>query len=330
MNFIKALLSWKLWLGILLGLALLVGLWFYTFKFLEDYVQHGVVVEVPDLSGKTIQQAMKILDDNELKYEIDSIRFSEDYPPFTVLEVYPKAGSLVKPGRRVFIKSNPSTWRPVSMPNLLNKSNRIAITQLKNKGFKLGNTIYVDDPAKDVVLGVLYDGDTIQSGQELPKGAVIDLILGRGFNMDMPVPNLIGLNIDEAKVLLKENYFDIGQIYSLDGEVVDSTSLSVIYQDPPNGEAYDEGLPVSFWISAREKEEIKSQMDSLDRIFRKKVSRRDSLFFNSVESSKDISIRDLPEDVKNQVKYDQNVNEEMKPENEPNLKEVDTTGISIE
>lgn len=330
MNFIKALLSWKLWLGVLLGLALLVGLWFYTFKFLEDYTQHGVEVEIPDLTEMTIQQAMKTLDENNLKYEIDSLRFSEDFPPFTVFEVYPEAGSLVKPGRRVFIKSNPRTWRPVSVPNVINKSNRIAITQLNNKGFKLGNTIYVDDPAKDVVLGVLYEGDSIQSGQELPKGAVIDLILGRGLSMDMPVPNLIGLNIYEAKALLKENYFDIGQIYSLDGEIIDSTSLSVIYQDPPNGEAYDEGLPVSFWISAREREEIKSQMDSLDRIFREKVSKRDSLFFNSIESSKDINIRDLPEDVKNQVKYDQNVNEEMKPENEPKPKEIDTTGISIE
>src|SRR5690606_14641057 len=85
MNFFKALISWKLWLSIILGVALLVGLWFFTFKFLNEYTNHGVEVEVPDLSTLTIHEAIITLEDLNLRYEIDSVKFTEDYPLFAVL-----------------------------------------------------------------------------------------------------------------------------------------------------------------------------------------------------------------------------------------------------
>ena len=337
MNFLKALISWKLWLSILLGIGVIVGLWFLTFKFLNEFTNHGVEVEVPDLSDLTIQQAMSKLDDLNLKYEVDSVKFTEDYPPYSILEFFPNTGSKVKPGRRIFIKSNPSTWRPIELPDLIDKSMRLAKTQLTMRGFVIGDTIYIEDPAKDAVLGVLYNGDTIQSGKLLPRGSKVDLILGRGFKMDMPVPNVEGLSLSEAKKILADRFFDMGQIYFF-GSERDTARVKVVYQDPPPRDLYDEGLPISLWLSSYEKSNLRKQIDSLDLLYRRKVDEKDSLFYNSIESSRNIDIKDLPEEIRNQVKYDQNTNENMRPEEKSveqkksttNRPKIDTTGISIE
>ena len=335
MNFFKALISWKLWLSIILGVALLVGLWFFTFKFLNEYTNHGVEVEVPDLSTLTIHEAINTLEDLNLRYEIDSVKFTEDYPPFAVLDFYPVHGAKVKPGRRIFLKSNPSTWRPIELPDLIDKSKRLAITQLNLRGFVLGDTIYIEDPARDAVLNVMFNGDTIEAGKLLPKGSKIDLILGRGFKMDMPVPNVEGLSLTEARAVLKDRYFDMGQIYYLGGSR-DTVNSKVVFQDPPPEDFYDEGLPVSLWLSTRNKSQLKKQLDSLELVYRRKLDEKDSLFYNSIKSSESIDIRDLPEEIRNAVKYDQNTNERMKPEvkKEKNTTSeeplIDTTGISID
>lgn len=335
MNFFKALISWKLWLSIILGGALLIGLWFYAFKFLDNYTKHGVSVEVPDLSTLNINEAIQKLEELDLRYEVDSVKFTEDYPPYAILDFYPLQGSKVKPGRRIFIKSNPSTWRPVELPDLIDKSSRLAITQLHLRGLVLGDTIYVEDPARDAVLGVMFNGDTIQAGKLLPKGAKIDLVLGRGFKMDMPVPQVEGLTLQEAKAILKNKFFDLGQIYYLGG-TRDTIGARVVYQDPPPNDNYDEGLPVSLWLSKKPTSQLRKEIDSLDLVYRRKLDEKDSLFYNSIESSRTIDIKDLPEEIRNAIKYDQNTNEQMRPKEEPKApaatgpKKIDTIGISID
>lgn len=81
MNFLKALISWKLWLNILIGAGLLVGLWYFTFKWLNDYTNHNVKIKVPDLSSMNIQQAMKTLDDLGLEYSVDSVNIQKIINP---------------------------------------------------------------------------------------------------------------------------------------------------------------------------------------------------------------------------------------------------------
>lgn len=326
MNFLKAFISWKLWLSILLGFGLVAGLWIFTFRYLDQYTQHGVEVEVPDLSELSVQEAMKLLEEKNLKYEVDSVKFTEDYPPYAILDFYPKEGSRVKPGRRIFIKSNPRTWAPVELPNLVNKSKRLAFTQLNMRGFVLGDTIYVKDAARDAVLAVMYQGDTVQSGALLPKGSKIDLVLGRGLNLDVPVPNLLGLSLNEAKSVIKNNYFDVGQIYFLDSR--DTIQNKIIYQDPPAYDIYDEGLPISLWLSSKSIAENRKTIDSLNIVFRHAVG-EDSLFYKSVESSKSINISDLPEGIRNQVRNERQAPKPRDSQHNSKVK-IDTTGISIE
>ncbi len=348
MKFLKALFNWKVWLSVILGVAFLAVLWTLTFNWLSGYTNHGESVDVPDISKLSIKEALAELDDMGLQYNVDSVKFSEDYAPYQIIEFYPKAGSKVKPGRRIFIKSNPSDWQPVELPDLIDKSKRLAFTLLNMRGFKVGDTIYVKDIARDAVLKVQYDGEEVRPKTLLPRGAKVDLVLGRGLLFDMPVPDLQGLTLEEAEKVMEDHFFEKGMVSYLVANVKpsgnndssdesmlgDSLQMRVVYQEPPVNELYDEGLPISLWLSYDDKKALRKEIDSLDVVYRRKVDENDSIFYKSIDQSKSVNIRNLPEEIRNQVKNDANVdkNLQVKPKKKSNNApaKVNQTGIEID
>lgn len=325
MNFLKALFSWKLWLNILIGLAILIGLWFFTFNWLNDYTEHNVEVKVPDLSKMSIGSAMRELDTLGLEYSVDSTKFLENAKPFAVLEYYPEAGAFVKPGRKIFIKSNPRTWQPIELPNLIDKSSRLAFIQLSMRHFKVGDTIFVKDPAKGAVLKVLYQGKEVAAGTFLPRGSKIDLVLGKGYDLDVSVPNLMGMSLEEAEQTIKDNFFQLGNINFL-GNNNDTIAATVVYQDPPPADVYDQGLPINIWLSTKMTSELKNQIDSLDILFRRKIKRDSSFYKQSINKSLSPNIS---ESMKESIEQSEAVNR-IREEKQRKKNKVDTTGISID
>jgi beta-lactam-binding protein with PASTA domain len=99
-------------------------------------------------------------------------------------------------------------------------------------GLKLGEMVYRNDIAKDVVLGVSSKGKSLRAGSVLPKGAKVDLILGDGFGAaEISVPDLTGLSREEAIFLLRGNSLFLGKV-SYEGVISDSTKVKVIRQVP--------------------------------------------------------------------------------------------------
>ena len=181
MKLINVILSWKFWLNLIIIFGLGYGLYHTVFNiWLSSYTNHGEAIEVPDLSKMNIKQATAALEDLGLTYEIDSIKYDPKMKPYTVIDYYPAKGFKVKEGRRIFIKSNPRTYAPVELPDLIGKSKRLAFTQLNLSDLIIENIIYEPDLAKNAVLRILYNGKEIKPGTILPRFAKIDLVLGRG------------------------------------------------------------------------------------------------------------------------------------------------------
>lgn len=268
MKFLNILISWKFWLNLVIIAGLSYGLYHFIFNiWLSSYTNHGEAIEVPDLTNLNINDATAKLESLGLTYEVDSVRFDPKVKPFAVMDFYPVAGFKVKEGRRIFIKSNPKTYAPVELPNLLGKSKRLAFTQLKISDLVIKDIIYEPDLAKDAVLRILYNGKEIKPGTVLPRFAKIDLVLGRGLMHNVPMPNLIGLDIQTAREVLKQNYFEIGQIQFLGGGN-DTISGRIVYQFPLTKDRYDQGLPVDIWISTKNSAEIANEIRALDREYK--------------------------------------------------------------
>lgn len=264
-------------------LILCFGLYHFTFKvWLKSYTNHNEAIELPDLNQMNINDALRTLDSLELTYEVDSVRFDSAHLPFTVLDFYPEKGFKVKKGRKILIKSNPSDWRPTFLPDIVGKSKRLAITQLKLAGLEVGDTIYKPDLARDAVLGVMYEGRSIDKEFELPRFAKVDLILGKGLEFGVKTPNLIGLLLEEAESSILANRFDIGRL-NVEGPIVDSSELKVFYQYPLPNDNYDQGLPVDLWLSAKDFKSLENIIKDLNRQYRN-FGENDSLAIETYRS----------------------------------------------
>lgn len=182
MSIAKFLTSKIFFKQLLLAVVALVVFCFILLKWLNITTNHGDFETVPDLKGKSINVAKIELDEHNLVMQIqDSANYNPDYPKFSVIEQEPLAGAKVKEDRKIYITLNPSGYRKIEVPTgLIDKTYRQVKPTLEAIGFKVGKITYADNIAKDMVLKLSHKGKTIESGDELPKTSVIDLVLGNG------------------------------------------------------------------------------------------------------------------------------------------------------
>ena len=181
MNYLRFLFSKvflrQLGIAFIASCLLLVGV-YYGLDKITDNNKH---IEVPDFETLSIQEIPEIVERFELRYEVlDSAKFNPNYPPYAVIEQSPKAGSAVKRGRKIYFTLNPSGYRKLKVPNVIQITKRNAETRLTAVGFSLGEISYRDNIGRDMVLEMQYNGEKIQPGMVLPKTSKIDLVLGNG------------------------------------------------------------------------------------------------------------------------------------------------------
>lgn len=155
---------------------------FLLMKWLNSSTNHDQKIQVPDLSKLTKEEAVLVLNELDLQMEIlDSSSYNTNYPPLTIIEQNPEANGFVKEKRTIYLKINRATFVDVNIPDVLSKTRRNAEVTLRAVGFRVGNKpIYINDIAKDVVRGILFNGKKVEVGEKLPQNSVINLKLGDG------------------------------------------------------------------------------------------------------------------------------------------------------
>lgn len=271
---LKSLFHWKVWVNILLAAAVFVGAVWLTFRWLEIHTNHGKEIAVPNVMNKSVHEAIKILDDSGLSYEVDSFKYDPKFKPFQVLQIYPSPGSRVKDGRTIVLKVNPRTYAQVSVPDVLDRYKGLAFRQLEQVGLKIGDTIYEPSIQRDAVLRMLYNGAVLKPGALLPRFSTIDLVIGAGPKRNISVPNLVGLTVQEAKLVIAQNLFEIGLIEHEDGGADESDI--VYYQDPAAFDVRDQGMQIDLWASKKTPAEMGSKITQLNSMYRIKTDGYDS------------------------------------------------------
>ncbi len=250
MNFLRFFISWKFWLSIVLMFIIVVGIIYWSKDYLASITHHGEKIEVPKIDSLTLMDAEKLLSEYDLKLDVDSTKFEEKYLPFQIYRQEPMPGNFVKKGRSISVKANPKTFRPVKLPDLIDRSIRLARQHLDLVSLKVNNITYEPHIAKDVVLKVTYKNKEVFPGQELPKYAMVDLVLGEGYRENVEIPNLRGLTISEALTLLDEVELSLGFIAK--EATTDSLSARIFDQLPSAGTMIEMGQPINVWITNAE------------------------------------------------------------------------------
>ncbi|MDB9754948.1 PASTA domain-containing protein [Winogradskyella sp.] len=180
MSFVKFITSKVFFKQLALAIVAVVVLCFIVLKWLNITTNHNEFVIVPDLKGKSVETVKIELKDNNLAFKLqDSANFNPNYPKYSVIEQSPKAGEKVKENRKIYLITNPSGYRKVTVPNVLKRTLRQARPQLEALEFKIGNITF-KDAIGEGVMSMSHKGKPLKPGDVLPLTSKIDLVVGNG------------------------------------------------------------------------------------------------------------------------------------------------------
>lgn len=231
MNFIGFLKTKTFRKHFLIAVLSICTVLFIIFQSLKFYTHHGEAVTVPDLRGLPLAQAIDILERQDFRFQLDSV-YNVEKPAGTIFEQEPEPNALVKENRTIYLTMVSLVPPHVKVPDLTDVSYREAEAIITSYGLKIGELIYKPDLARNAVLGLEYKGQVLTPGRMIPKGSVIDVILGDGYGSQIVLPNLVGLSLDEAVFIVHGSNLAVGSIL-FDPDVTDSLAARVYKQYPP-------------------------------------------------------------------------------------------------
>lgn len=241
----------NLLIAIAVGAILLTILYFW----LRHYTQHGKEVDVPNIVGLYVEEAEPQARAAGLRLQIMDSTYSTRVPLGTIVEQTPPAMSHAKDGRTIYIVVNAKSRRRVPLPDLQDMSFRQAEATLRSVGIQVNETYeYEPSEYKDLVLAVKQNGEVLVPGQRVDDGSRVTLVVGFGKGTEMVgVPNLVGMNLQDARSLLLSYRLTVGAVEfdAEDTTTLDGTpAVQVVYrQVPAAGEQLLEGSTVDLKLS---------------------------------------------------------------------------------
>ncbi len=251
---------------LLLAVTVFITVLFLFFNvYLPWATNHGESITVPDVTGLHVDQMDEKLKNRNLRYEVEpDSGFTTELPPLTVLEQFPKANSQVKENRRIQLVLNARMAPLVALPDLSEKTTKVAPRILKSLDLKVGKFIpYPGD--LNQIYGQEIDGQVIQPGTKIPQGTVVDLLVGDGRGSGLPpLGQFIDMNLEEAMVAILGVGLTLGEVKyendnravisldsrgnSIPSQVIAVQAGDVVRQYPSPGQPVRVGDRVDLWV----------------------------------------------------------------------------------
>ena len=165
-------------IGLMIAVALIIG--WLSMLWLDVWTRHGDTISVPAVRTLAYDKAISLLEAEGLKGIVADSVYDSRTAPGTEIEQNPKAGTIVKEGREVFLTIHAFSPKMVTLPSLSDISLRQARSILE--GLDITNIVERRVPSefKDLVLAVRYKGARLQAGARVPVNARIELEVGEG------------------------------------------------------------------------------------------------------------------------------------------------------
>lgn len=216
------------------SLALAFGIFFLLiismYFFLMYYTRHGEYRKVPSLKGLLLKDAVQKIDEQGLRYQIDSV-YVQDKAHGMVVEQDPDAFTNVKANRIIYLTITTNNIPKINLPDIENLDILEAKAIIDNHGLKIVDTLYRSDIAQNVVLEVRVGEQVINPSTPIAKGTGLTLVLGDGNGSNVVVvPSCVGLPLLEAQHLLKRSSLTLGRVTYIGKG--DSLRAKVISQIP--------------------------------------------------------------------------------------------------
>ena len=199
-------------------------------------------IEVPDLTGKTADEAKKLLQANGLKFKAGAAEYSDTVDKDLVVRQSVEAGSKVAKDTVVTYYLSLGS-EGSSVPNVVGQTRSAATTTLNNAGFYVTyDEQYSDSVAEGVVIS-----QTPESGSKLKADGTVNIVVSKGKESKaVSVPNVVGQSEGAATTTLNNAGFQVTTEYQSSSSV---SAGAVISQTPSSGTDLDPGKTVHLVIS---------------------------------------------------------------------------------
>ncbi|NLF43276.1 MAG: PASTA domain-containing protein [Bacteroidales bacterium] len=253
------------WVHFGLSIAAAIAILWFGLKLLDIYTFHGKTIAVPDVTGLQEEEAIELIKDKRLRYEISDSIYDNNREKGSIASQDPPAFSEVKKHRTVYLTVIAKLPEMVGIPDLSDLSLRQAVSILNAYGLKVGKLEYIPDIARNAVLKQKLGAGVVEPGTMVEKGTAIDLVIGSGLGSEsVAVPWLIGKSRAEAAVLLNSLGLNVGSEIFTDN--VEDQTATVFDQHPGsnNRNAYlSVGSSVDLWYKSSENFDFETYLSEL-------------------------------------------------------------------
>lgn len=200
-------------------------------------------VEVPNVVGRSLQEAESLLKAANLSYSILDGEWNSEVPANEVIRQQPEGGRVVRSGRVVQI--TPSRGPELlEVPDILGKALLQAQIELLEAGFVLGQQVTRSSetvPAEQII------EQNPRGGFRAERGQQIDVVVSTGPDIiELISPPLVGLS--EAEVVEKLNELGL-KVGTISRDYNQAAYGTIIGQSPSAGESLLPGDAISIVIS---------------------------------------------------------------------------------
>lgn len=207
---------------LLLG-ASVAGVWWW-----QSYGP-GAYVDVPNVAGKTLEQAESLLAESNLE-TLTQYEYSDDVPKGSVIGSHPESGSRApKKSPVTLVVSN--GVQMLTVPDVIGRDSKEAEELLKDAGLTLSDA--TEKWSEQVPEGNVVSTDPAP-GRSVRHDTQVTLTISKG-REPIPVPTVVGKTTAEAE----EAITDLGLLFSTSEAYSDQVGAgAVISQDPAEGNLY--------------------------------------------------------------------------------------------
>ncbi len=197
-------------------------------------------IEVPDLTGKTADEAKKLLQTNGLKYQAGTAEYSDTVAKDHVARQDVAAGSKVAKDTVVTYYLSLGS-EGSSVPNVVGQTRSAATSTLNNAGFY----VTVEEQYSSTVESGKVISQSPSAGEKLKENGTVNLVVSKGAETST-VPNVVGSTEGTAITTLNNEGFQVSTEYQSSSSV---SSGNVISQTPTSGSSLAPGKTVHLIVS---------------------------------------------------------------------------------
>jgi len=147
---------------------------------LDVYTHHGEGIAVPDLKGKTFEQAYRQLEEAGLGLVVSDSGYNKKMGANTILAQTPGEGQRVKQGHIIYVTVNSPSSPTFALPDIVdNSSYREAAAKLMAMGFQLTEPLRINGE-RDWIYGIMCRGRRVNNGDRLSIDYPLTLMVGKG------------------------------------------------------------------------------------------------------------------------------------------------------